>query len=154
MRLALAVGVGLMSLGLTAAPAFALTCLFLPFRSPGERFGTKELVAHVEVLEVRNGRSMDVRILRVFHGREDRPIVTVDTASVTSWNMPRHWGFEPFDAGTQWIIAFVPAKEGRGAWQPQLCRAFLKVDHESAQGHVSDLSKRDTIAPDALGRAF
>ncbi len=154
MRLAPAAGLGLIILGFAAAPAFALSCLFVPFQAPGERFGTKELVAHVEVLDVREGRSMDVRVLRVFHGREGRPILTVDTASVTSWKMSQQWGFEPFSRGTQWIIVMLPSHEGRGSWQPQLCRAFLKVDRGSAEGHVSDLSRRDKVSLDVLGHAL
>jgi hypothetical protein len=69
-----------------AAPAAALSCVFLPFQRSGERFGTKELVAHIEVLEVRADGSMDVRILRVLHGREERPVVSVDAAGALGWN--------------------------------------------------------------------
>jgi len=43
-----------------AALAAALSCVFLPFQRSGERFGTKELVAHIEALEARADRSMDV----------------------------------------------------------------------------------------------
>ena len=134
-----------------AAPAAALSCLFHPFQAPGERFGAKELVAHVEILEVRADRSMDVRVLRVLHGREDRPVVTVDAAQALGWNMPQQWGFAPFSRDTQWVIVLLPAGEERAAaWQPQLCRAFLKVEGGSAFGYVSDLSTRERVTLEAL----
>ena len=134
-----------------ATPAAALTCVFLPFQRPGERFGTMELVAHIEVLEVGADRSMDVRILRVLHGREERPVVSVDAAGVLGWNMPQQWGFAPFSRDTQWVIVLLPAGEERAAaWQPQLCRAFLKVEGGSAFGYVSDLSTRERVTLEAL----
>lgn len=133
-----------------AAPATALSCVHFPFQRPGERFGTKDLVAHIEVLEVRADRSMDVRILRVLHGREERPVVSVDAAGTLGWNMPRQWGFEPFRRSTQWVIVMLPAQKGRAAWQPQLCRAFLKVEGGSAVGYVSDLTLRDRVTLDDL----
>jgi hypothetical protein len=133
-----------------AAPAAALSCAFLPFQRPGERFGTRELVAHIEVLEVRADRGMDVRILRVLHGREERPVVSVDAAGTLGWNMPQQWGFEPFRRSTQWVIVMLPAQKGAAAWQPQLCRAFLKVEGGSAVGYVSDLTTRDRVTLDDL----
>jgi len=133
-----------------AAPAAALSCVHLPFQRPGERFGTKELVAHIEVLEVRADRSMDVRILRVLHGREERPVVSVEAAGTLGWNMPQQWGFEPFRRSTQWVIVMLPAQKESAAWQPQLCRAFLKVEGGSAVGYVSDLTSRDRVTLDDL----
>ena len=133
-----------------AAPAAALSCAHFPFQQPGERFGTKELVAHVEVLDVHADRIMDVRILGVLHGREDRPIVSVDARWTLGWNMPQQWGFEPFSRGTQWVIVLQPAHDGRAGWEPQLCRAFLKVEGGSAVGHVSDLTIRDRVTLDDL----
>ena len=56
-----------------AAPAAALSCVHHPFQAPGERFGTGVLVAEIEVLEVLPRLGMDVRVLRVLHGREERP---------------------------------------------------------------------------------
>jgi hypothetical protein len=104
-----------------AAPAAALSCVFFPFQRPGERFGTKELGAHIEVLEVPGGRSMDVRILRVLHGREERPVVSVDAAGALGWNMPQQWGFEPFRRSTQWVIVMLPGSErGRSLAAPAL----------------------------------
>jgi hypothetical protein len=133
-----------------AAPAAALSCVHFPFQRSGERFGTEELVAHVEVLEVRADGIMDVRILRVLHGREDRPVVSVDARSTLAWNMPRLWGLDPFRQRTQWVIVMLPDQKGSGAWQPQLCRAFLKVEGTSAEGHASDLAIRDRVALDDL----
>jgi hypothetical protein len=133
-----------------AAPAGALSCAHFPFQQPGERFGTKELVAHVEVLEVHADRSMAVRVLRVLHGRENRPVISVDTRQTLGWNMPQQWGFEAFSAGTQWLIVLQPAHDGRAGWEPQLCRAFLKVESGGAVGYVSDLSRRERVPLDAL----
>jgi len=133
-----------------AAPAAALSCAHYPFQRPGEDFGAKELVAHVDVLEVRAGGTMDVRVLRVLHGRENRPVISVDTRCALGWNMPKQWGFEPFRRGTQWVIVMRPGDEGRAPWQPRLCRAFLKVEGGSAIGHVSDLSKWERVPLDAL----
>jgi hypothetical protein len=133
-----------------AAPAGALSCVHFPFQRPGERFGTRELVAHVEVLEVRDDRTMDVRVLRVFHGLEGRPVISVDTRWALGWNMPQQWGFEPFNRGTQWVIVMLPGDGGPAPWQPQLCRAFLKVEGGSAVGYVSDLSRRERVPLDTL----
>ena len=134
-----------------AAPGAALSCVHHPFQAPGERFGTKELVAHIEVLEVRAERSMDVRVLRVLHGREERPVVSVDIGQALAWSMPQQWGFEPFSRGTQWIIVLLPAQEGRrAAWQPQLCRAFLKVEAGTVVGYVSDLSTWERVPLEAV----
>lgn len=133
-----------------AAPAAALSCVFLPFPRSGERFGTKELVAHIEELEVRADRSMDVRILRVLHGREERPVISVDAAGALGWNMPQQWNFEPFRRSTQWVIVMLPAQKGSAAWQPQLCRAFLKVERGSAVGYVSHLTIRERVTLDDL----
>jgi hypothetical protein len=130
--------------------ALALSCVFFPFQAPGERFGSKELLAHVEVLEIRADRAMDVRILRILHGREERPIVSVDIAGVLGWKMPQQWGFEPFSQGTQWLIVLRPGQDGRASWQPQLCRAFLKVEGRSAVGYVSDLTRRERVPLEAL----
>ena len=99
---------------------------------------------------IRADRAMDVRILRVLHGREERPIVSVDIAGVLGWNMPQQWGFEPFSQGTQWLIVLRPGQDGRASWQPQLCRAFLKVDGRSAVGYVSDLTQRERVPLEAL----
>ena len=133
-----------------AAPAAALSCVHFPFQRPAERFGTKELVAHVKVLDVHADRIMDVRVLRVLHGREDRPVVSVEVAGALGWNMPQQWGFEPFRRSTQWVIVMLPAQKGRAAWQSQLCRAFLKVERGSAVGYVSDLTIRDRVTLDDL----
>lgn len=134
-----------------AAPAAALSCVHRPFQAPGERFGPKDLVAHVQVLEVRAEGSMDVRVLRVLHGREERPFVTVDISSVLGWKMPQQWGFEPFSRGTRWVIVMLPAQKDRtAAWQPELCRAFLKVEGGAALGYVSDLSTRERVTLEAL----
>jgi len=133
-----------------AAPAAALSCVHLPFQKPGERFGIKELVTHVEVLEVHADRIMDVRVLRVLHGLEDRPVISVDARWTLGWNMPQQWGFETFKAGTQWLIVLLPAHDGRAGWEPQLCRAFLKVEGGGAVGYVSDLSRRERVPLDTL----
>ncbi len=130
--------------------ALALSCLFLPFQAPGERFRPKDLVVHVEVLEIRADRTMDARILRILHGREERPIVSVDIAGVLGWNMPQQWGIEPISRGTQWVIVLLPGQDGRALWQPQLCRAFLKVEGRSAVGYVSDLTRRERVLLEAL----
>lgn len=154
MRPVLAACLGLVALGLVAAPAFALSCMYLPFRTPGERFGTKELVAHVEVLEVRSDRSMLVRVLRVFHGREERPLLTVDAASVFAWGMSRQWGLEPFSRGSEWVIVMLPARGGRGAWQPQLCRAFLKFERGTVEGYVNVLGTREVVTLEIFAHSF
>ena len=135
-----------------AAPAAALSCLHLPFQRPGERFEPKDLVAHIEVLDVHADRTMDVRILRVLHGREDRPVVSVDSRWTLGWNMSQQWGFKPFSAGTQWLIVMIPAQEGGEVWRPQLCRAFLKVEGASAVGYVNDLAMQDRVALDDLAK--
>ncbi|HEV2054921.1 MAG TPA: hypothetical protein VGV06_07095 [Methylomirabilota bacterium] len=104
-----------------AAPAAALSCAHFPFQQPGERFGTKDLVAHVEMLDVHADRIMDVRVLRVLHGLEDRPVISVDVRWALAWNMPQQWGFETFNAGTagtQWVIVLLPAHDGRAGWEP------------------------------------
>lgn len=154
MRPALAACLGLVALGLLAAPAFALSCMFIPFRTRGEHFGARELVAHVEVLEVRSNRSTLVRVLRVFHGREERPLVTVDAASVFGWSMSRQWGFEPFNEGSHWVIVMLPAHEGRGAWQPQLCRGFIKVEGGRAEGYVNNLRTRELVTLETHARSL
>lgn len=134
-----------------AAPAAGLSCVHHAFQAAGERFGPGALVAHVEVLDVRAARIMDVRVLRVLHGREERPVVSVDIAEALGWNMPRQWGFEDFSRGTRWIIAMAPAQENRAAaWQPELCRAFLKMEGEQAVGYVRDLSTREHLTLEAL----
>jgi hypothetical protein len=134
-----------------AAPAAALSCVHHPFQAPGERFGTGVLVAEIEVLDVRPRLGMDVRVLRVLHGREERPVVSVDIEWVLDWNMPQRWGFEPFSRGTQWVIVMRPAQEGRAAaWQPELCRAFLEVDGKTAVGYVGDLSTRERVMLEVL----
>jgi hypothetical protein len=134
-----------------AAPAAALSCVHHAFQAPGERFSPSHLVAYVEVLDVRATRTMDVRVLRLLHGREERPVVSVDIAQALGWNMPRQWGFEPFSRGTQWVIVMLPARESQAAeWQPELCRAFLKVQGEHAVGYVRDLSTRERVTLEAL----
>jgi len=148
-RLGKIVAIALLTLA-HAAPAAALSCVHSPFQQPGERFGTKELVAQVEVLDVHADRIMEVRVLRVLHGLEDRPIVSVDTRWTLGWNMPQQWGFEPFSRGTQWVIVMLPGDDGRAPWQPQLCRAFLKVEGGSAVGYVADLTRRERVPLDTL----
>ena len=59
--------------------------------------------------------------------------------------MAQQWGFEPFSAGTQWLIVMLPDQTRREAWQPELCRAFLKVEGGSAVGYVSDLAIRERV---------
>ena len=76
-----------------AAPAAALSCVHHAFQTPDERFGPRALVAHVEVLDVRAARTMDVRVLRLLHGREERPVLRVDIGEALGLNMPRQWGF-------------------------------------------------------------
>src|SRR6266404_6975187 len=78
---------------------------------PGERFRPGELVAHLEVLDVRANRTMDARVLRVLHGREARPIISIDAAGSLGWDMARQWGFEPFTRGSQWVVVLVPTRE-------------------------------------------
>jgi len=134
-----------------AAPAAALSCVHHAFQAPGERFSSKHLVAQVEVLDVRATRTMDVRVLRILHGREGHPVVSVDIAQALGWNMPRQWGFEPFSPGTQWVIVMVQARESRAAaWQPELCRAFLKMEGTHAAGYVRDLSTREWMTLEVL----
>jgi hypothetical protein len=134
-----------------AAPAAALSCVHHAFQAPGERFGPRQLVAHVEVLDVRAARTMDVRVVRVLHGREERPVVSVDIAQALGWNMPRQWGFAPFSRGTQWVIVMVQAQESRAAaWRPELCRAYLAMEGEHAVGYVRDLSTRERVTLEAL----
>jgi hypothetical protein len=134
-----------------AAPAAALSCVHHAFQAPGERFSPRQLIAHVEVLDVRAARTMDVRVLRLLHGREERPVVSVDIAQALGWNMPRQWGFEPFSLGTQWVIVMVPAPESRAAaGQPELCRAYLRMEGEHAVGYVRDLSTRKRVTLVAL----
>jgi hypothetical protein len=48
------------------------------------------------VLDVGPDRTMDTRVLRVLHGREARPIISIDVAGSLDWNMARTWGVEPF----------------------------------------------------------
>ena len=107
-------------------------------------------MAHVEVLDVHADRTMDVRVLRVLHGREDRPVVSVDARSTLGWNMAQQWGFKPFSAGTQWLIVMRPAQTKHEAWQTQLCRAYLKVEGGSAVGYVSDLAIRERVTVEDL----
>jgi hypothetical protein len=93
---------------------------------------------------------MDVRIVRVFHGREERPLVTVDAAPSIGCDMPRQWGFTPFKVGTQWVIVMLRGGERHAHWRPQLCRAYLKVLGSDAEGYLSQLSKRERVTLDAL----
>lgn len=138
-----------------ATPASALSCVHHAFQEAGERFGSGHLVAHVEVLEVRAGRSMDVRVLRVLHGREAGPILSVDIQSALAWRTPTQWGFGPFTRGSRWVIVMLPAQEGRAAaWQLELCRAFLKAERDSAVGYVRDLSTRESIPIEALAASM
>jgi len=109
MRLLAAAGLAMLGLVVAPAPALALTCMFRPFQAAGERFGSGELVAHVEVLEVPANRTMDARVLRVLHGREGRPIISIDAAGSLGWSMARQWGFEPF----------TPARNGSWSSSPR-----------------------------------
>jgi hypothetical protein len=150
MRLEAAVGLAVLGLGFAPASALALTCMFRPFQAPGERFGPRELIAHVEVLDVRADRTMDVRVLRVLHGREARPIISIDVAGSLAWNMPKQWGFESLSRGTQWAVVLLPAREGPTAWQLEVCRAFLKVESGVATGPLSDLTRTERVRLDVL----
>jgi hypothetical protein len=151
MRSMAAVGLAVLGLGFAPAPALALTCMFRPFQAPGERFGPRELIAHVEVLDVRADRTLDVRVLRVLHGREARPIISIDGTGSLNWNMPKQWGFEPFSRGTQWMLVLLPAPESPTAWQLEVCRAFLKVESGVATGHIRDLTRTERVRLDVLG---
>jgi len=144
------IGLAVLGLGFAPASALALTCMFRPFQAPEERFGPRELIAHVEVLDVRADRTMDVRVLRVLHGRETRPIISIDVFGSLGWNMPKQWGFEPFTRGTQWMLVLLPAPEGPTAWQLEVCRAFLKVESGVATGPVRDLTRTERVRLDVL----
>jgi hypothetical protein len=150
MRRAAAAGLAVLALGFAAVPALALTCMFRPFQAPGERFGTSELIAHVEVLDVRANRTMDARVLRVLHGREARPIISIDVSGSLAWNMPKQWSFESFTRGTQWAMVLLPAREGPTAWQLEVCRAFLKVESGVATGPIRDLTRTERVRLDVL----
>jgi hypothetical protein len=150
MRLAAAAGLAVLGLGFAAVPALALTCMFRPFQALGERFGPKELIAHVEVLDVRADRTMDVRVLRVLHGGEARPIISIDVSGSLGWNMPKQWGFESFTRGAQWAVVLVRAPEGPTAWQLEVCRAFLKVESGVATGSIRDLTRTERVRLDVL----
>jgi len=150
MRLLVAAGLGMLGLVVAPVPALALTCMFRPFQVPGERFRPGELVAHVEVLDVRANRAMDARVLRVLHGHEARPIISIDAAGSLGWNMARQWGFEPFTRGSQWVVVLVPTREGASAWQLPVCRAYLKVESGVASGLVADVSRMERMRLDGL----
>jgi len=150
MRLMAMAGLVVLGLGFAPASALALTCMFRPFQAFGERFGPKELIAHVEVLDVRADRTMDVRVLRVLHGREARPIISIDVFGSLGWNMPKQWGFDSFTRGTQWAVVLVPARDGSTAWQLEVCRAFLKVESGVATGPVRDLTRTERVRLDVL----
>ena len=124
--------------------------MFRPFQAAGERFGSGELVVHVEVLDVRANRTMDARVFRVLHGREGRPIISIDVAGSLGWSMARQWGFEPFTRGSQWVVVLVPTREGASAWQLPVCRAYLKVESRVAIGLVTDVSRRERMRLEAL----
>lgn len=74
----------------------------------------------------------------------------MDAAGALGWNMPQLWGFEPFRRSTQRVIAMLPAQKGSAAWQPQICRAFPKVEDGSAVSNVGDLTSRDRVTLDTL----
>lgn len=150
MRLMAMAGLVVLGLGFAPASALALTCMFRPFQAFGERFGPKELIAHVEVLDVRADRTMDVRVLRVLHGREARPIIAIDAAGSFGWNMARQWGFEPFARSSQWVVVLVPAREGASAWQLPVCRAYLKVESGVARGPLADVSRMERVRLEGL----
>jgi len=150
MRLLAAAGLAMLGLVVAPAPALALTCMFRPFQAAGVRFESGELVAHVEVLDVRANRTMDARVLRVLHGREGRPIISIDAAGSLGWSMARQWGFEPFARGSQWVMVLVPAREGSSAWQLPVCRAYLTVESGVASGLVADVSRMERMRLDGL----
>jgi len=150
MRLKAAVGLAVLGLGFAPASTLALTCMFRPFQAPGERFGPRELIAHVEVLDVRADRTMDVRVLRVLHGREARPIISIDVSGSLAWNMPKQWGFESFTRGTQWMLVLLSAQEGPTTWQLEVCRAFLKVESGVVTGLIRDLTRTERVRLDIL----
>ncbi len=150
MRLLAAAGLAMLGLVVAPAPARALTCMFRPFQAAGERFGPGELVAHVEVLDARANGTMDARVLRVLHGREARPIISIDAAGSLGWDMARQWGFEPFTRGSQWVVVLVPTRENASAWQLPVCRAYLKVESRVAIGLVTDVSRRERMRLEAL----
>ena len=150
MRLLAAAGLAMLGLVVAPAPALALTCMFRPFQAAGERFGSGELVAHVEVLEVPANRTMDARVLRVLHGREGRPIISIDAAGSLGWSMARQWGFEPFTRGSQWVVVLVPTRENASAWQLPVCRAYLKVESGVARGPLADVGRMERMKLNAL----
>ena len=150
MRLLAAAGLAMLGLVVAPAPARALTCMFRPFQAAGERFGPGELVAHVEVLDARANRTMDARVLRVLHGREARPIISIDAAGSLGWDMARQWGFEPFTRGSQWVVVLVPTREGASAWQLPVCRAYLKVESGVARGALADVGRMERMKVNAL----
>jgi hypothetical protein len=150
MRLLAAAGLAMLGLVVAPPPAFALTCMFRPFHAAGERFGPGELVAHVEVLDVRGNRTMDARVLRVLHGREARPIISIDAAGSLGWDMARQWGFEPFARGSQWVVVLVPAREGANDWQLPVCRAYLKVESGVASGFLADVGRTERARLEGL----
>ena len=150
MRLVAAAGLVLLGLAVAPAPALAITCMFRPFQAAAERFGPAELVAHVEVLEVRADGTMDARVLRVLHGRQARPIISIDAAGSLGWNMPRQWGLESFTPGTQWVLVLLPARDGPAPWRLEVCRAFLKVESGHVAGLIRDLSRRERVPLDLL----
>ena len=148
MGLLAAAGLAMLGLVVAPAPALALTCMFRPFQAPGERFGPGELVAHVHVLDVGPDRTMDTRVLRVLHGREARPIISIDVAGSLGWNMARTWGVEPFARGSQWVVVLVPTREGSSAWRLPVCRAYLKVESGVARGPVTDVNRMERMRLD------
>jgi hypothetical protein len=150
MRLLATAGLAMLGLAVAPAPALALTCMFRPFQAAGERFGRGDLVAHVEVLDVRANRTMDARVLLVLHGREARTIISIDAAGSLGWNMARQWGFEPFARGSQWVVVLVPTPEGTSAWQLPVCRAYLKVESGVASGPLADVGRMERMRLDAL----
>jgi len=149
MRL-LAAGLAMLGLVVAPAPALALTCMFRPFQAAGERFGPGELVAHVEVLDVRASRTMDTRVLRVLHGREARPIISIDAAGSLGWDMARQWGFEPFARDSQWVVVLVPTRAGMSDWQLPVCRAYLKVETGVARGFLADVGRTERTRFESL----
>jgi len=150
MRLLAAAGLAMLGLVVAPAPALALTCMFRPFQAAGVRFESGELVAHVEVLDVRANRTMDARVLRVLHGREGRPIISIDAAGSLGWDMARQWGFEPFTRGSQWVVVLVSTRESASAWQLPVCRAYLKVESGVARGPLAEVGRMERMKLNAL----
>jgi hypothetical protein len=143
-RLVLALlGVVVGTVGLvTPRPAAPLTCMALALIHPMAPLGPSEVVAHLRVLrsypKALPPGLIDVQILRVFHGRERRSVVTVDAGQVLAWRMTPPWSLEGFPDGSEWVMVLRPATTPpRARYQPVLCRAFLRVSGGLARGYVT-----------------